>query len=57
MGNTQKATIDLGDRKSMLHQIALLDEIFKSQKDRSEREHKKYLMERTKLIQRVIGTD
>ena len=57
MGNTQKATIDLGDRKSTLHQIALLDEIFKSQKDRSEREHKKYLMERTKLIQRVIGTD
>jgi len=57
IGNTQKATIDLGDRKSTLHRIALLDETFVSQKDRSEREHEEYLMERTKLIQRVIRTD
>jgi hypothetical protein len=57
IGDTQKAIIDLGDRESTLHRIALLDETFKSQEERSEREHEEYLRERAKLVRRVIGTD
>jgi hypothetical protein len=57
IGDTKKAIIDLGDRESTLHRIALLDETFKSQEERSEREHEEYLRERAKLVRRVIGTD
>ena len=55
--NTRAATVNLGDRESMIHRIAVLDETFKSQEDWSEREHEEYLMERAKLLQRVRGTD
>ena len=55
--NTRGATVNLGDRESMIHRIAVLDETFKSQEDWSEREHEEYLMERAKLLQRVRGTD
>ena len=48
---------NLGNRESMIHRIAVLDETFKSQEDWSEREHEEYLMERAKLLQRVRGTD
>ncbi len=57
IGGTQKAIIDLGNRESTLHRIALLDETFESQEGRNEREHEEYLRERAKLVRRVIGTD
>ncbi len=57
IGGTQKAIIDLGNRESTLHRIALLDETFGSQEGRNEREHEEYLRERAKLVRRVTGTD
>ena len=55
--NTQTVRINLGNRESILHHIALLDEAFKGQGNRSEKERKEYLLERANLVQRVIGTD